>query len=110
MDVFQRKSAIATSISLACSLNAPNQRPACLEKMKAEALAERNEKIRKAENSDVASQFIYSVRGVTDYEGNYVTFVDLRLRGSDRTFQWKLALQFVEGGWVIAEKTEQEIK
>jgi TPR repeat protein len=107
--VFQAKSKIATSISLACSLNAPNERSACLEKAKAETLAERDGKIRKTQNSDASAQFVYSVREKTNYEGNYITFVKLRLSGTDRTFQWKLLLQFVKGAWVISEKEEKEI-
>jgi Sel1 repeat len=110
LSVFQPKSKIATSISLACSLNAPNDRPACLEKMKRETLAERDEKVRDLQNTDLTAKFIYSVRDKKDYEGNYITFVDIRKHGTDKTFQWKLLLQFEKGVWVIAEKTEQQTR
>ena len=109
VSIFQAKSKAAVSVSLACSLNAPKDRSACLEKMKTELLAERSARLKKTQNSDLGTEFVYSIQDKTNYENNYVTFVNIRQRGTDKTFRWKLLLQFARGAWTIAKREEQEI-
>jgi hypothetical protein len=108
--IFQAKSKAAVTISLECSMNAPKDRPACLEKAKTELLAERAARIKKIQDTDVGAQFIYSVESKKNYEGNYVAVVNVRQRGTDKTFRSKLLLRFINGAWMIAEKSEKEVK
>jgi hypothetical protein len=94
---------------LACTLNAPQEESACMNKVKSELLAERAANIKNIQNADVDSQFAFSIQEKTNYEGNYVVRVNLRERGSDKSWQWKLLVHPKNGSWVITEKEEKEI-
>ena len=107
--IFRAKSKAAVTMSIDCSMNAPRERPACLEKAKTELLAERAARIKKIQNTDVGTEFVYSVSDKKNYEGNYVAFVNVRQRGTDKTFQSKLLFQFANGGWMIIEKSDKPI-
>jgi TPR repeat protein len=107
--IFQAKSKAAVTLSLACSVNAPKDRQTCLDKNKTELLAERAARLKELQNSDMGEKFVYAIVKNTRYENNYVAFVNIRPSGSDKTFQWKLLLKFVQGAWSIAERTEQAI-
>jgi hypothetical protein len=108
--IFQAKSEAAVRATLTCSENAPRNRPACLAKMKAELVAERAERIKTLQNSDLGTQFVYSVGEKTNYEGNYGADVTIRARGTATGSRWKVLLQFANGGWVITEKTSAAIR
>jgi hypothetical protein len=95
---------------LACTLNPPNQREACINKVKAELRAERDVRIKAAKSEDFGANFIYAVQDKTDYEGSYVAHVNLRLRESDKTWQVKVSLKFQDGAWVVTEKEEKRIR
>ena len=58
----------------------------------------------------MGADFIYSVEDKKNYEGNYVAFVNVRQRGTDKTFRSKLLLKFANGAWTIIEKSEAETK
>ncbi len=108
--IFQAKSKAAVSLSLACSLNAPKDRQPCLDKMKAELLADRAARLKETQNKDLDAAWVFSIRDKTRYENNYVSSVNIRQRGNDKTFRWKLLLDFANGAWTIAERTEQAVK
>lgn len=110
MSMFQAKSKAAAAMLLECSMNAPKDRPACLEKQKAELLAERAARIKEMQSKDLDKEFVYTVQDKKNYEGNYVAYVNIRTRGSDQTFRWKILLRFTNGVWKIAEKTETVVK
>ena len=101
--IFQAKSKAAVSMSLACSLNAPKDRQPCLNKIKAELLAERAARPQgnagqELGTEDLDAAWVYSVQEKTNYEGNYVSLVNFRQRGSDKAFRWKVLLQFSKDG------------
>jgi hypothetical protein len=108
--IFQAKSEAAVKATLTCSLNAPRDRPACLARIKAELLAERAERIKTVQNSDLGTQFVYSVQEKTNYEGNYGALVTIRARGTATGSRWKILLQFANGAWAIIEKNSSAIR
>ena len=108
--IFQAKSEAAVKANLTCSQNAPRDRPACLAKIKAELLAERADRIKTLENSDLGAQFVYAVQEKTNYEGNYGAFVTIRARGTATGSRWKVLLQFANGAWAIIEKSSNAIR
>jgi hypothetical protein len=72
-------------------------------------LAERAERLTEVQGDSFAADFIFTVRSKTNYEGNYVAFMNLRQRGSDEPWQVKVVLQQREGAWVVTKKEETKI-
>jgi hypothetical protein len=95
---------------MACSLNAPRDRDACINRAKAELRAERDARIKAAQGEDFGGNFIYTVQDKTNYEGTYVANVSLRLRETDKTWQLKVSLKSQGDGWVVTEREEKRIK
>ena len=95
---------------LGCTLNAPREKIACINRVKSELIAERDARRAQIQKTDFGAFFVFAVKEKTNYEGNYVAIVNVRKRGSDQAWQWKLLLQSRNGSWIIADKSEKEIK
>jgi hypothetical protein len=100
----------SASPMVACTLNPPNEREACINKVKAALRTERDARIKAAKSEDFGANFIYAVQDKTNYEGTYVAHVSMRLRASDKTWQLKVLLKPQDGTWVVTEKEEKRIK
>lgn len=112
-NVFNQLQAMAPATAgpiLGCTLNAPREKIACMNRVKSELTAERDAKRAQIQKADFGTLFVFTVRQKTNYEGNYVAIVNVRKRGSDQAWQWKLLLQSRNGSWIIADKSEKEIK
>jgi hypothetical protein len=81
-----------------------------MNRVKSELTAERDAKRAQIQKADFGTLFVFSVKEKTNYEGNYIAIVNVRKRGSDQAWQWKLLLQPRNGSWIIADKSEKEIK
>ncbi len=95
---------------LSCTLNAPREKTACINRAKSELIAERDARRAQIQKVDFGAFFVFAVKEKTNYEGNYVAIVNVRKRGSDQAWQWKLLLQSKNGSWIIADKSEKEIR
>ena len=95
---------------LACTLNAPNAREACINRAKAALRAERDARIKAAKSEDFGANFIYGVQEKINYEGTYVALVNVRVREADKTWQQKVSLKFQDGAWVVTDREEKRIR
>jgi hypothetical protein len=100
----------SASPMVACTLNPPNEREACINRVKAALRTERDARIKAAKSGDFGANFIYAVQDKANYEGTYVAHVSLRLRESDKTWQLKVSLKSQDGTWVVTEKEEKRIR
>jgi hypothetical protein len=108
-DVFGQLGAMAPATArpiLACSLNAPQDKQACLNHVKSELSAERDNKIKAIQATNMISLFVIAIQQKAKYEGNYVVILALRERGTDKAWQWKMLLKPKDGSWFVADKKE----
>jgi hypothetical protein len=92
MSFLMNPSPAAAPAVLACSLNTPEAKRACMVKAVAKLRAERDAKIKDARNDDAGRVFVFAVQRKTNYEGNYIAFVMARQRGTDKAYQMKVLL------------------
>jgi hypothetical protein len=100
----------SASAMVACTLNPPNEREACINRVKAELRIERDARIKAAKSDNFGANSVEAVQDKTNYEGSYVAHVNLRLRESDKTWQLKVSLKFQDGAWIVTEKEEKRIR
>ncbi|MHC2585418.1 tetratricopeptide repeat protein [Bradyrhizobium diazoefficiens] len=109
LQVIQGTTSYTSQAVLSCSANAPAQKDRCMAKLRDDLRTEREQALAKINSPAFIEGYIFAVQQKTNYEGNYVTFVDVRQRGTDHAWKWKMLLKFRSGRWTIAEKTEQEV-
>jgi len=95
---------------VSCTMNAPKEKDACVNRVRSSLMAERAARIKEVKNTDLADKFSFSVQQKTNYEGNYVALVDVRMLGTDKTSEWKLLLKRNGAAWSIADKKERDIQ
>lgn len=93
----------------ACNVNRPEDDQRCLSDLKARLMPERDKLLRNANDPFFATDFKYVVIDKTNYEGNYVTIVDVRKPGTDHTWRLKMLLKPAGPHWLLAEKTETDL-
>jgi hypothetical protein len=94
---------------LACTANAPADRQRCLANLRETLRKERDHDLAEARKPGALDDLLFSFVQKTNYEGNYVAYVDMRKRGTDQKWRLKLLLKYRDGRWVVAEKSEQEV-
>jgi hypothetical protein len=64
-------------------------------------------RIQEIPQASYGDDFVFTVANKTNYEGNYVSFVNARKKGTDLTYQIKVLLQFQQATWVVTSYEEK---
>jgi hypothetical protein len=67
-------------------------------------------RIREIPQASSGDDLVFTVANKTNYEGNYVAFVNARKKGTDVTDQIKVLLQFQQTMWVVTSYEEKRMQ
>lgn len=74
---------------------------AALHKPKTAEIQRIKGRIQDIQQENYDDNFVSTVANKTNYEGNYVAYVNVRKKGTDETHQIKVLLQFQQATWVV---------
>jgi hypothetical protein len=83
---------------------------AALHKPKIAEIQRIKARIQNLPQASYGDDLIFTVTSKTNYEGNYVAFVNTRKKGTDLTYQIKVLLQFQKETWIVASYEEKRIQ